>query len=119
LESIWLLTGNRYQTLKAQLSNLSVALQAQRRRRAYYAKLKSLIEPFSNPQESVQPNLVTRDSQLAIELERTRILAAKLAYQIERAKFPDANRMEEDEPMDGSAEDQLRKILDQANSFQP
>lgn len=114
LEFIRLLTGDRYQTLKAQLSNLSVAVQAQRQRRAYYAKLKSLIEPFENPQESVQPNLVTKDSQLATELEHTRILAAKLAYQIEKAKFSSANRMEEDESVNESAEDQLRKILDQA-----
>ncbi|CAZ81716.1 unnamed protein product [Tuber melanosporum] len=106
-----------YQILKAKLANHSAALQAQRQRHAYYSQLKSLIAPFADPQQSVQPNLVTKDGPLATELERTRLLAAKLAYQIEKSKFPDTDRMDEDEDdeIEESVEDQLRKILEQAN----
>ncbi|PWW78314.1 hypothetical protein C7212DRAFT_323623 [Tuber magnatum] len=105
-----------YQTLKAKLANHSAALQAQHQRHAYYSQLKSLIAPFADPQQSVQPNLVTKDGPLATELERTRLLAAKLAYQIEKSKFPDTDRMDEDDDeAEESVEDQLRKILEQAN----
>ncbi|KAG0638014.1 kinetochore Sim4 complex subunit Fta4 [Tuber brumale] len=106
-----------YQILKAKLANHSAALQAQRQRHAYYSQLKSLIAPFADPQQSVQPNLVTKDGPLATELERTRLLAAKLAYQIEKSKFPDTDRMDEDEDdeIEESVEDQLRKILEQAS----
>ncbi|PUU72243.1 kinetochore Sim4 complex subunit Fta4 [Tuber borchii] len=106
-----------YQTLKAKLANHSAALQAQRQRHAYYSQLKSLIAPFASPQQSVQPNLVTKDGPLAAELERTRLLAAKLAYQIEKSKFPNTDRMHEDDDdeMEESVGDRLRMILEQAS----
>ncbi|CUS14085.1 unnamed protein product [Tuber aestivum] len=110
------LEETRYQTLRAKLANHSAALQAQRQRHAYYSQLKSLVAPFADPQRSVQPNLVTKDGPLAAELERTRLLAAKLAYQIEKSKFPDTDRMDEDDDeMEESVEDQLRKILELAS----
>lgn len=76
-----------------------------------------MIAPFADPQQSVQPNLVTKDGPLAAELERTRLLAAKLAYQIEKSKFLDTDRMDEDEgdEMEESVEDRLRIILEQAS----
>jgi len=76
-----------------------------------------LTAPFADPQQSVQPNLVTKDGPLAAELERTRLLAAKLAYQIEKSKFLDTDRMDEDEgdEMEESVEDRLRIILEQAS----
>jgi len=106
-----------YQILKAKLANHSAALQAQRQRHAYYSQLKSLIAPFADPQQSVQPNLVTKDGPLAAELERTRLLAAKLAYQIEKSKFINIDRMDEDDDdeMEESVGDRLRMILGQAS----
>lgn len=76
-----------------------------------------MIAPFADPQQSVQPNLVTKDGPLAAELERTRLLAAKLAYQIEKSKFPNTDRMDEDDDdeMEESMGDRLRMILEQAN----
>lgn len=35
----------------------------------------------------MQPNLISRDGQLGKELERMRILASKLAFQIENARL--------------------------------
>ena len=65
----------------------------------------------------MQPNLVTKDGPLAAELERTRLLAAKLAYQIEKSKFPNADRIDEDDDdeMEESVGDRLRMILEQAS----
>lgn len=76
-----------------------------------------MIAPFADPQQSVQPNLVTKDGPLAAELERTRLLAAKLAYQIEKSRFPNTDRMDEDDDdeMEESVGDRLRMILEQAS----
>lgn len=63
---------------------------------------------------SVQPNLVGRDGQLQKELERMRMLASKLAFQIEKAKL-EAPRGEEDEEIEGGdegIEKRLRGILE-------
>lgn len=59
----------------------------------------------------MQPNLISRDGQLGKELERMRILASKLAFQIENAKLtmPEAGRVEGD--MDEGMEERLRKVL--------
>ncbi|KAL7267381.1 hypothetical protein RUND412_010036 [Rhizina undulata] len=103
----------KYQLLKARLTNQSLALKEQRQRHAYYAHLKQLLEPFVDPVNSVQPNLVTRDSPLDQELVRMRSLAARLAIQIARLPPPteEKARMPEGTEMEGSVEDRLMKIL--------
>lgn len=70
-----------------------------------------MIEPFANPQESVQPNLVSRDGQLGKELERMRILASKLAFQIENAKLAEPGDFGGEEGTDEGIEESLQEIL--------
>lgn len=75
-----------YQELRERLVRGSEVLEALEKKRAYYRHLLELARPFANPRETVQPNLVTKDGALGAELERTRVLAARLAVEVETAK---------------------------------
>ena len=77
---------SRYQTLRQRLQHASTSLRAQRLKTEYYSNLYARLEPFSEAQKSIQPNLVTRGGELDRELERMRVLALRLSVQIERAK---------------------------------
>jgi hypothetical protein len=55
---------------------------ALKKRLARYEQLKKLIEPFEEPQKNVQPNLVTRDGELSQELDRMRVLLARVTGRV-------------------------------------
>lgn len=45
-------------------------------------KFITLLEPFKDPQTNIQPNIVTRDSKLAQEIEKNRELAIRVGVRI-------------------------------------
>lgn len=57
--------------------------QEQARKSAQYKLLRELLQPFENAQESVQPNLVTKDGELFKELEKLKLLMARAGGLIE------------------------------------
>ncbi|KIW00302.1 hypothetical protein, variant [Verruconis gallopava] len=63
----------------ALLQDLSEKQQALKRKLERYKRLQRLLEPLENPQQSVQPNLVTRDGPLADELARSKTLGIRVA----------------------------------------
>ncbi|KAI9835981.1 MAG: hypothetical protein M1837_003548, partial [Sclerophora amabilis] len=73
----------RYAELQAKLTSLNTRRSEVQQRLTRYRHLQRLLEPFKNPQENVQPNLVTRDGELGKELDRMRILMARVAGRIE------------------------------------
>ncbi|KAK2764371.1 hypothetical protein FQN54_009065 [Arachnomyces sp. PD_36] len=73
---------SRYAELFSRLTELDARRQSQQRRLAQYKQLKSLLEPFQDPQNNIQPNLVTRDGELGQELDRMRILVATVSSRI-------------------------------------
>ena len=79
-----------------------------------YRTLLSLLEPYRNPQENIQPNLITRDAPVAPELTKMRTLAIRVAGRIGE-KFKDAqvpSTEEEDVDMaEVNGNDKLDKIL--------
>ncbi|KAI9680677.1 MAG: hypothetical protein M1817_004117 [Caeruleum heppii] len=58
-------------SLSKQRSTTREALQQQRH-------LQHLLDPFRHPQQTIQPNLVTKDGELGKELDRMRILMARV-----------------------------------------
>lgn len=102
----------RYQVLRARLVRGCEVLEGQRRKRDYYGRLRDLAKPFGNPVENVQPNLVTKDGKLHGELERTRMLAVRLAAEVESAgergfgKKEEGEEEEVDVDMDDDAEEE-------------
>lgn len=69
-----------------------------------------MLKPFETSQDSVQQNLVTRDGQLGQELERMRVLIARVADRVGQLKErPEKERVEE-EPM--TMDQKLAKAFD-------
>ena len=70
--------ADEYYNLRQRLILLSTKRDAAREKVHRYRKLQDLLRPFENVQEDVQPNLVTKDGELARELERMRVLLARV-----------------------------------------
>jgi len=68
-----------YATLLEKLQALSLHRAELQRKIKLYRRLQSMTAPFRNPQTSIQPNLVSRDSPLIKEMEKTRSLNIQVA----------------------------------------
>lgn len=77
---------SRYKALYERLVALDNRRQEQRKRLAQYKQLETLLEPFKNPQENIQPNLVTRDGELIREIDRMRMLVARVAERVSNTR---------------------------------
>ncbi|KAL2364903.1 hypothetical protein RJZ56_002165 [Blastomyces dermatitidis] len=75
----------RYERLYQRLLELDNQRKKQQERLAQYKQLAELLEPFKDPQMNIQPNLVTRDSPLGQEIDRMRMLVAKVTSRVGRA----------------------------------
>ncbi|KAI9802707.1 MAG: hypothetical protein M1825_002729 [Sarcosagium campestre] len=73
---------DRYAQLHARLTALSLQRQEARRRLEQYKQAMQLLDPLKDPQRTVQPNLVTRDSELGRELERMRMLMVRVGARV-------------------------------------
>lgn len=78
---------------------------------AQYKQLKELLEPFNEPQQAIQPNLVTKDGELGAELDRMRMLVAKAASRIAQARRNERLSGREETPALDS-EGRLSALLD-------
>ncbi|KAL4873759.1 hypothetical protein BDV12DRAFT_52813 [Aspergillus spectabilis] len=76
----------RYKRLRERLASLDNLRQQRQRRLDQLRQLQRLLEPFREPQTNVQPNLVTRDGELARELEKMRMLVARVSGRIARSQ---------------------------------
>jgi Kinetochore complex Fta4 of Sim4 subunit, or CENP-50 len=76
----------RYGALCERLTSLAEQRDGQRQRLASYKHLQTLLEPFTDAQETIQPNLVARDGELGKELERMRVLLARVTGRVKEMK---------------------------------
>ncbi|KAJ0425898.1 kinetochore Sim4 complex subunit Fta4 [Aspergillus carlsbadensis] len=72
----------RYKRLRERLASLDSLRQQRQRRLDQLRQLQRLLGPFHEPQDNVQPNLVTRDGELVRELEKMRMLVARVSGRI-------------------------------------
>lgn len=77
--------SHRYQQLRERLVTLNSQRQQRQRRLDQLQHLRRLLEPFEN-QKDIQPNLITRDGELVQELERMRMLVARVGGRIAQQK---------------------------------
>ncbi|MCJ1472668.1 hypothetical protein MMC13_001317 [Lambiella insularis] len=75
--------SSRYKQLRSRLVALSEKRAAQQAKLAQMRQLRQLLQPFRRPLENIQPNLVTKDGELARELERMKVLMARVRGKIE------------------------------------
>lgn len=67
-----------YKTLHTALSTHQQRRKALRRKLELYRHLATLLAPYAHAKEDVQPNLVTRGGELEEELDRMRVLCARI-----------------------------------------
>lgn len=101
----------RYQQLQARLVALDAQRQVQKQKLAQYRKLRGLVEPFRDPQVNVQPNLVTKDGELKTELDRMRVLIARVASGLQGPEGAGATVGEGEERGERSAEEKLAAVM--------
>jgi hypothetical protein len=75
--------ADRYAALRKRLEEAVGRRDEQVRRLQGYRRLGEMIVPLEGARENVQPNLVTKDGELGRELERMRVLCARVAAQVE------------------------------------
>lgn len=110
---------DEYLSAVARLQSLSAHRQTLQNRLTTYHTLLSLLEPFRNPKENIQPNMVWKDAPLAPELAKVRTLAIRVAGRVGE-KLGDvqvpATAEEEDEgsdvDMDGLRSSRQKKVND-------
>lgn len=73
--------------------------------------LQRLLEPFEEPQKNIQPNLVTRDGELVQELDKMRMLVARLGGRIAQQKKSSDSQGSHDYTFPGS-DRKLDALLD-------
>lgn len=67
-----------YSTALTRLSSLHARHTAIQNKLNQLKALKALLEPYKEPQKNIQPNLVTRNGDLGKELDRMRVLIARV-----------------------------------------
>lgn len=89
--------------LQLQVQNLQ-KLQSQRaalqNKLASYRRLQTMLEPFKDAQNTVQPNLVTRDGPLADELSKSKALGIRVAGRLAGVEEIDRGGHDDDLVMD-------------------
>lgn len=82
----------------------------QRTKQVQLEHMQTLVKPLKEPLQNVQPNLVSRDGELARELDKMRVLLARVSGKVQ--KVVDEQPPREDEDMDDDqAANQLQHLL--------
>lgn len=74
--------GVQYQDSRQRLVGLTQQRDELRQKLQQYRHMVAMLEPLDDPQTNIQPNLVTRDGQLSLELDRMRILLARVTSRV-------------------------------------
>jgi len=101
----------KYKELHGRLIALSKRRDQQQTQLAQYQQLQALLRPFENAQDNIQPNLVTRDGELSKELDRMRILLARVTGRISEVKESNPSKGHQGPP-GLSNEQKLAAVMD-------
>ncbi|KAK4948131.1 hypothetical protein LTR10_013185 [Elasticomyces elasticus] len=71
-----------YRAAREELLELAHDRDVLRQRLSKHKYLQKLLEPMEDPQTSIQPNLVTRDGEMSRELDRMRVLLARVTAKV-------------------------------------
>ncbi|KAH7380402.1 kinetochore complex Fta4 of Sim4 subunit, or CENP-50-domain-containing protein [Phaeosphaeria sp. MPI-PUGE-AT-0046c] len=108
------ITQDDYLASLSHLQDLASRRQMLQNKLNTYRTLLSLLEPYRNPKENIQPNLVWRDSSLAPELAKMRTLAIRVAGRVDERfgdiQVPATAEDEEDVDMDHLQNEGKRKV---------
>ena len=102
----------RYRQLRERLVGLDSQRQQRQRRLDQLQQLQRLLEPFAEPQQNIQPNLITRDGELVQELEKMRMLVARVGGRIGQKKRPRGNSEAGNASYPTGSDQKLEALLD-------
>ena len=102
----------RYRQLRERLVELDSQRQQRQRRLDQLQQLQRLLEPFAEPQQNIQPNLITRDGELVQELEKMRMLVARVGGRIGQKKRPRGNSEAGNASYPTGSDQKLEALLD-------
>ena len=102
----------RYQLLRERLATLDQQRQQRQRRLDQLRHLQRLLGPFQEPQKDIQPNLVTRDGELVRELDKMRMLAARVGGRISQQKKGRSNTQATQDYLLPGSDQRLEALLD-------
>ncbi|KAJ6257980.1 hypothetical protein Dda_7770 [Drechslerella dactyloides] len=75
-----------YKALVGRVSGMAAGVINLRLKHKRLLAIRKKLGVLENPQQTIQPNLVFKDGELALELKKMRILAARLANEMETSK---------------------------------
>ncbi|KAF3914180.1 hypothetical protein ABW21_db0204329 [Orbilia brochopaga] len=75
-----------YKALVGRVSGMAAAIINLRLKHKRLLAIRKKLGALANPQQTIQPNLVFKDGELALELKKMRILAARLANELETSR---------------------------------
>jgi len=104
--------NQRYRELRARLVELSQRREQQRQRLTQYTHVETLIEPFRDAQNNIQPNLLTRDGELLQELDKMRMLVARVTSRVGQSRPAPMEEVKEVHPSFLSASERLTKLME-------
>lgn len=84
--------ASEYERLRERLLALSQERDALKRRVAQYQQLHEMLDPLQDPVANIQPNLITRDGELSQELDRMRVLLARVSARLAETGGRPANK---------------------------
>lgn len=102
----------RYQQLRQKLVDYDQKRQQRQQHFEQLRYLQRLLEPYQDSQKDIQPNLITRDGELVQELEKMRMLVARVGGRIAQQKKRNALREEQEYLLPGSKR-KLDALLDE------
>lgn len=109
--STWLTPLYRYQQLRRKLVDHDQKRQQRQQHLEQLRYLRRLLEPYQDSQKHIQPNLITRDGELVQELEKMRMLVARVGGRIAQQKKGSGLREEQEYLLPGSKR-KLEALLD-------
>ncbi|KAI9923810.1 hypothetical protein ASPWEDRAFT_40391 [Aspergillus wentii DTO 134E9] len=101
----------RYLRLRERLVDLDNRRQQRQRRLDQLRRLQGLLKPFHEPQKNIQPNLITRDGELVQELDKMRMLVARVGGRIGQKKRT-SDGQEKEASYELGSDNKLAELLD-------
>jgi hypothetical protein len=98
-----------YRRLYRKLADLAAQTKALREKKAQFQRIDRTLKPLKDPTTNIQPNIVTRDGELAKELDRMRVLMARVNPKMAALKKTAPKRDETELAEDSNAK--LEKVL--------
>ena len=102
----------RYQQLRERLVDLDKRRTQRQQRLNQLRQLEKLLQPFKQPQQNIQPNLIVRDGELAQELDKMRMLVARVGGRIGQKKRKRDDGKESSTTYSLGSEQRLEALLD-------